>query len=656
MKYHNGKICLEYAEIVPNILSKAAYDQAKNRGTIVIHGRGGNGNGVLIDHDSLPKKYKDLVRAAYGDLDKCIATKPIKELINWDLKAESFYSNYVLPNGMKLPDDYVAKYAMAATWLNTITHLTTDKRQLKTLLNKSISEFWCLITELIRAERIHLPTHEKRLKEKVKSYSGQNYECLIEAFRFGNSNSKKVDDDIAQALLLELLAHDHQHDYTIVAAKYNQWAIESGKATITRSAVNYWAKKNAHLITQSREGKAANYGKFNKQIMRERPSAPLLLINSDDNVLDLYFINEKANKHGYLTKNHYYRPVLYIVTDAYNDYVLGYAVGEEVTIELIKEAYRNAANHIKQLLNGYYLPFQLQTDRWGLGKDNELERFYKSMGVYTPATARVAQGKYIERSFGTVWHQTLKQFINYAGQNITSKERLSPEAIERNRSNFPPVSEAPKQIALFIESLRQMPTKQGISRQQQWLDAFSASEKSQQQLISEEKHLQIFGKQHLQVNSLRPDGLRLQINNRQLIYDIPTEYFPQHIGKKVQVFYDPYDMSKVLVTDGKGIRFVAETYQKMPSAIADHTPETRQRLFAELENKKRISAMPVEAQNKRKEILRREQIDAESLLQSGNLIKQIRHAAERTVQITYKEIETKGLMADKPNDSLYDRL
>lgn len=655
MRYNTANVlCLEYEELVPNIIKRDNFFYLKKEDKIKVHGTGGNGRNILIEYDTLPKKYQDEVRKLFGDPKKYVVIQPIKALVNTDLRAEQYYRDFVLPNGMKLPDmdfdlkgkpqiNYVAAHTKAASYLNTIIYLIEDKRALKEQLNVSITTFWERIFDLLKAENVRLPLSEKRLKLTIKEYKGQNYGCLVEAFRFGNPNAKKVDDDVAGSLLIEMLSHDHQHDYSRVAIAYNTWAKDAGKKTITERAVAYWAKKNAYLITQNRKGKSINYSKFNKQIRRDRPSAPLLLINSDDNVLDLYFIEEKVNKKNYTVKNHYYRPVLYVVIDAYNDYILGYAVGETVTIELIKEAYRNAENHIKQSLNGYYLPYQIQTDRWGLSKGGELETFYKSMArEYTPATARVAQGKYIERTFGTTWHQELKRYINYAGQNVTAKEKLNPDTIDRNKSNFPVKAEVFNQVAEFIERLRNTKRKDcDLTRQEEWMTAFASSEKSKERQISAEQHLQIFGKLHDPKNGHKnriiPQGL--EIMNGKFLYDIPASYFPYHVNKEVQVIYDPYDMDQVLVTDGKGLRFVANRYVNSPSALADHTEHTQAIYWGRMHEKETIATVPGEAQTQRRELLDRAKIDAESLLQGGVLVKQIRHDAEKVVKGAFDDLE-----------------
>lgn len=644
MKYINGNIlCLEYAEFVPIIMAKPAYDQAKLRGNITVHGRGGNGSKVLIEYEKTPKKYKDAIVKHYGCPYQYQAKQPILELIHHDFEAEKFYTTYKLESGLSLPDSYIPKYTNAASWLNAITHLTTDKRALKSHLNISVTAFWDLATSLIRIKNIHLPTSEKRLKDKIKAYNVPttvnnvqypvNYACFIESWRFNNDNSKKVKDETADALLKTLVGHNHQFDYTVIATKYNQWAVNNQRKTITAGAVKYFHKINFALVDQERYGKAYNYNQNVKQIHRERVSCPLGFLNSDDNVLDLYFKNETYNDKGKKITNHYYRPVLYVIMDAFNDYPLGYAIGETVTIELIQMAYLNAMHHIKEITGEFYLPHQIQMDRWGLDPKLEgtLATFYKGIAHTTPATAKVAQGKYIERAFGTQWHQTLKEFKNYSGYNITAKNRLSLEAIDGAKKDFPDKADAPIYVEALMNELRK-------PRLNAYLTAFNAPGRSKERLLTTEKRLQTFGVKRIDkdkkpiTNAITAAGLKATIGGREIVFDVPEQYYPYQVGKKMQLLYDPYDLSTVLATDGKGLRFVASQYQNMPSALIDFKTGDRTRLNSLLEGKKTMAAVPGIAKENNKAILERAHIDAQSFLQGGSLVKEIRQLAERSVQ------------------------
>jgi len=102
------------------------------------------------------------------------------------------------------------------------------------------------------------------------------------------------------------------------------------------------------------------------------------------------------------------------------------------------------------------------------------------------------------------------------------------------------------------------------------------------------------------------------------------------LGLTVNVKYDPYDMSKVLaISKDQKTRFVCHLYQNMPMAIADYTPGTRTELNRRLEEKKSHVNFYVNAKEERQLVLKRHQLDAESLLQAGVLTKELKYAAER---------------------------
>jgi hypothetical protein len=631
MKYHNKNIlCLEYDEYV-DCFNSELYKKDKLRKKITVYGLGGNGRQVLIDYELLPPDRKQAVKEKYGNPYDYVAKQPLIDYvkINWDYQAERFYNDFVLPNRNRLPETYVTKYTKAATWLNTIQHFTTDKRSLKQDLNISIAAFWIMAGELMHSQDVALPTNERRLKDKLKQYKDEGLSCIVEGWRFGNDNSKKVKDKLSEALLVKLIAHPHKHDDTIIAAKYNEWAIKENRDTITAGTVGYRRKQTAIITTLTRDGSAINYNKFSKQIPRDRPSAPLLLINSDDNIIDLYF--KEDGKNGV---NPYYRATAYLVVDPFNDYILGYAIGNDNTIELIKEAYRNAIHHVKQLTGDTYLWHQIQTDHWAIDskKEGVLATFFNKQAHFAPATIKVAQSKYIERTFGEVWHQQLKMFHNYAGYNITAKERMNPDAVQIAKKDYPNKDKAPVYIAQFIENMRQtVNPKTGLPRETEWLEAFKVSQKSQNRLIDTEKRLQLFGITHPYSNKITAAGIKVEINRQRLTYDIPDELYIANVNKSVQITYDPYDMSQVLVSDGKGLRFVTGEVERMPSALADFTEGSRTALNKKLDFKKKINSYVQDINLEIDATLKRAEIDANSFLQAGITVKEVSHRAQKAI-------------------------
>lgn len=656
MEYLNNKLCLEYDEFVPNIMCKNTYDRYKQRGTITVHGLGGNGRKVLIEYETLPEKYRVAVVAKYGDPYEHVTKQPLLDAVKWDNEAEKYYLEYVLPNGDKLPSspiseegkkqiDYVHRYTQAASWLNMLIRLTSDKVALKRELNLTLEKFWQATTEVIKVENVNLPGNPKRLKEKIRIYKDGGYEVLVEAHKFGNDFSKKIDED-GEALLKGLLSARNKHDDTVIADAYNQWASENDKKTIVPGTVAYWRDKWANMLVFEREGAGATYTKLSTRIKRSRPSAPLLLVNSDDNVLDLYFRAEG---------NNWFRPVMYVVIDAFNDYILGYAVGANVTVELIKDAYRNAMRHVMELTGDSYLMHQIQTDRWGISGKNttDLEKFYSSMSTFTPAGLKNSQSKYIERTFGTEWHQELKRLFpnNYSGHNVRAKERLNNDKLVP--ANFPSAENMHAMVAAFVERMR-LKARKGmeVSRQEEWVKAFKESTKSQSLLINTEKRLLTFGKVHEWTNTITADGVTPTLEGMTIQYPMRQSELLKHNGKTVQVVYDPYDLSEVLITDHKGLRMVLQSADHVPAAIADYKPGDRERINNLIEDKKTLLPAISEWSEDWKEKLNRMSIDAESRLLAGVMLKEQNHKDQRV--LTEKQAQ---LPARRKNDgeiNIYD--
>ena len=630
MVYLGKTLCVEYSELVPVVMSKENYHYHRGKGNLTVHGVGGNGRKVLVEYETMPDKQRAELKNYYGCPYIYASKQPILQSLDFDSKAEAFYQHYKLPNGTHLPSsnfnlegkpqiNYVQRYTECATWLNMLIRLTTDKAALKSELNISVMKFWETACDMIKTKKVSLPATPKRLKLKIKDYQLGGYEALIEKHKFGNNYSKKIVGKVAEALLKELLSLRNKHADTTIAEEYNKWATENSLKTITPEAVGYWRKKWHNELLFERDGMGKTYTKLSKQGRRERPSAPLLLINSDDNVLDIFFKAPSTD---------WFRPVLYVVIDAFNDYILGYAVGASVTKELVKEAYRNANRHVMELTGGSYCWHQLQTDRWGISGKNttELEHFYNSMGTFTPAGLKNSQAKYVERSFGSVWHTMLKKVFpsNYSGHNLTAKQKLNPDGLKP--AYFPEVSEMPKQVALFIEAMRQTKrTNCELTRQQEWLQAFNASEKSQKRLLTEETRLQIFGKRHNYTNRIESKGLTPTILGKQRLYELSQATIFEHIDKKVQVIYDENDLSTVLVTDNKGLRFLANEYKLLPSAISDYKEGDKERISQLLLEKTTLQPKIQQLIQERKQVLERANIDAASRLQAGVLVKEVTH-------------------------------
>jgi hypothetical protein len=589
---------------------------------------------VLVRYETLKDKYKALIGAKYGNPYEYQNYSLIKCFLKQDAEARWFYMTYKTPSGIALPKEYIDAYVKAADWLNLIIMVDQNWSKVKKqLCIEDKPKFFEIISKIITADGIDLPRAYPRLKEKIRLYKEQGYQSLVSK-KFGNKNSQKVKEDLNSAYLLELIGHFNQLDDVFIATKYNQFALERNYQTITSRTVGEYRKRNEYLLIGQRQGMSPAYDRIGKVIHRERPKHALSLINSDDNILDLYFFDTER-------KNYYHRFALIVIVDAYNDYILGFAAGNTVTEELVKRAYLNAIHHVKQLTGEWFIWNQITTDRWGY---KALQPFYDAQATYTPATARAARGKIIEQSFGVNWHKTLKaEFINYAGNNITSKSKLNADALERNKRDFPTIEQAPQYIEHFINKMRSIPCVRNkkLTREQSWLQNITNSPSDKLRKIDREQQLLLFGTKHDYLNTITNAGIVMTIEGERMIYEVPNDLYLQTIRKKVQVIYDPLDDTEILaIADGGKLRMVCKSYDKMPMALADFGEGDRARLNSLLEQKKQHGAFISASRDNRVEVLKMAQINAESLIQAGVQTKELKQEAERLISgYTNNEID-----------------
>lgn len=652
MKLHNNILYIEFSEgeeagIPGKTMTMAKLRNSPSWGFI---NDPDDSRRVLIEYEKLKQNYKDLVCATFGDPYKYIARQPIRKMVQWDLKAEQFYLGFRYGDNMNkaLSDLHVHKYTLAASWLNMLSKSMEDKKALKNLLNLDITDFWQNVCELIKEsqktksrEYIDLPTSTRRLMARLKEYKENGYSILIDP-QFGNKKAAKVNDEVAESLILEMIAHPNQYDDVYIAFAYNQWAKQNNYKEIHPKTVGVWRRNKEYLILAERAGSAAFNEKYIKQAKGMRPSFPLAMVESDDNHIDLLFLDpEQTGGSKYYNK---YKAI--VVVDSYNDYVLGYAYAENLTIELVRAAYMNAMYHIRSLTGNWYLPHETKSDRWALAS---LLPFYESMGNYIKTPVGSKHRGYIEQFFGSpLWKRSLKAGANnYTGNNISAKTRgVNQEHLDKQIKEYPKVGqEAFEQIENFFHRLRHTPGTNGKTKQEVWLEGWNSLPQEQKRPISDDMFLRIFGIEHnyrgqgIQISNR---GVEPKINGIQYSYDL-EQYDLQHIGKSVSIFYDPHDMSRVLLTDFDSVRIIARDARLHSRSLADADLGSRMELNRLLQQK-RDTVKSVGAQSdRRKDVLQEHFVSAEAVVLSNIVNKELK-----------QETETKVLIQGTKNNSDYN--
>jgi len=649
MKIVDQQLYLELAELTDCGISVNTVWKASERKSsswdIIEHPD--DGRKILVGFEKLREDYKIKVQARYGNPYEYVAQAPIRNMLMRDLEAEKFFLSYRYDQEKKLPEERVRQYTWEASWLNMLLQADDNMKEIRKTLGLRMEDFYRQVGQLLRVEKdqqritAKFPDNYVRLKSRMRQYRSEKYPSLIAA-QYGNKSAAKVNDEFSESLLLELIAHPNQYDDVLVAMHYNKVAADRGYKPITPQTVGVWRRKKGFLVTATREGWARFDDRFRRQIAGRRPSAPLYLVESDDNHLDLFFVDlEDATGSKFF---HKYKAM--VVVDSYNDYVLGYAYDVEITVELVKAAYVNAMYHIRELTGGWYLPHETRTDKWGL---KSLKPLYESMGHYIESPVGSKKRGYIEQLFGTPHFKRCMKLgaNNYTGNNITARKRgVNQEILAANKKGYPTIQDgAVAQIETFFTRLRTMPEVGKLeSKQTQWLNGWNALPASEKREITDEQFLQIFGIVHNPQGrriAITNMGLTPQINGSKLIYDVPAQLHLENIGKAVNIFYDPIDMSRVLVTDSAGLRFVATTAKLAPKAMKDMEPGDRTFLNTLLAQKKDQSGRVAAAGEQRKKMLFEKGVDPENLLQGGVMEKGLKQLAEITYQsgIGFQEAE-----------------
>ncbi|AYD48233.1 hypothetical protein [Arachidicoccus soli] len=510
-----------------------------------------------------------------GDPVYYMSSKPLRDSIVMDRTAEQFYSAYRYdgPTGKSsLLPDVIRKYTLGASVLQTILEAEADKKKLiKERFGIAIESYYERICEIIKAWQTEGKLPNKfagtyaTLRRALQQFSVTGYPYLI-SHLYGNKLAAKVDDDLSESYLLELLDHHNQYDCVFISRIYNEWAEKNGHKTITDGTVKNFMARNKQFLS-GRVGKAEINDKTRRKIKHNRPSSPMLLWESDDNHLDWWFRGDTAKE--------YHRIKGIIVTDSHNDYILGYAIaGEKMNADLVRLAYINAMYHVRELTGDWYAPFELKTDQWNI---NELTPYYEGIGHYYPTPVGSKGGRRIENLFGHIdWQRSLKwDNDNYTGHNISAKTRgVNLEAVTALKKEWAHIDEASVQLEQHIERLRTMPIgfdKKKKSRQQLWLEAFNTMPEKYKVPLTDEQFLMKFGITHGWSNQIRNGVVEPTILGTSYSYGVPKAYYMDNIGKSVFTKYDPYDPSRVLITDNQRLRFVAKAVTPVAGCMADMT-------------------------------------------------------------------------------------
>ncbi len=601
---------------------------------------GGNGRHMVVAFDSLRPEIKN----AIGDPRK--TDNVLERYYTICNEAVKVYSGYEFEDGSVLTSRQQEEYVINASVIKAALKLYGERSAMRGTERKVMESILCdaqAFNHTLHAKhgvKHTLPTSEKRFKQLLKDFRTPwktyefNYGSLISG-KLRNKNSAKIKEgEVSQDLIHSLLEHPNQYDDVYIAHAYNQKAKQLGLKPITDATVGIWRRKLDHVVKPMREGWNVWKDEYSRTVKRHRPTHPCYLWESDDNHLDLLFNGDDNNP--------YHRFKVIFVTDSYSDLILGYACCEgELHPDLVKLAYLNAMYYVRSLTGGWYVPHEIKTDRWRL---QTLRPYYQKIAHYYDTPVNSKNRGWLENLFGCEdWKRCLKTdadgtpAINYTGNNITAKNAGYNREMSRiNAKLFPHMSEAPAQIAAFVHRMRHIDLEGKGSREQRWLEAWGNMPEGEKKTLTDAEFMRVFGLPHDprngERNSIDRSGVTATLMGEKISYAVPPALYLPNVGKKVDVYYDPFDLSRVLVTDNERIRFIAQQITGIPGTMRDmQVAGEGQRAFLNtILNQKRADVdYIVEQRDKRLKRLAEQGIDIDHVLsQGGYIAKEIAQDAE----------------------------
>ena len=617
-QYHNHTLSIPASLLYDDwqVLGYRTYLSKCQRGQLVRTKKaGGKGSEALISYHDLPESIKALCMEKLGHYKDVMVVNHLETEIVPDIKAVDFFSAHTRPDGTKLdPKDQTIRYNSCMV-LNAIKRILLDRRQSTKVFGKNRVKIWQNISDAVNTLDFvrwdhNLPRNAQSLQRKYNRYLEEGYSVFIHANE-GNKHTAKIYNREQKAMIEYLLSHHNNLDNQAIANLYNTTANVREWENISSSSVGVWREKLDFITYSGRRGGKEFDNKKAMQNKRKAPSMPLLFWTVDGWDVELLYKKTGVNDKGHKVTTYHNRLNAVMVLDPHTKYIVGYAIAENESPDLIKKALKNALNHTSEIFGTTYKPHQLQTDNYQRKKLFDI--YEASTKIYTPAKVGNAKSKVIEPFFK--WfnkkHFQDKLMQNWSGHNITSEKENQPnsEYLTAIRHQFPDKEGCIAQIEEAIANDR-------AEKREKYLEAWQTMPEEQKLEMQIVDYLRYFGETTGFTNRLTGSGLTPTLLGKPMTYDSFDVNFRMQAHNDWCVFYDPEDLTKVLVVNAKSDKnsklkeivgtqqFVLESKHIGAMAIADQTE-------ADIEARKRINdynkenrKMIIERQTERNQIVR----------------------------------------------------
>lgn len=562
MEYYGNIIAVTVDELTggdgcDTIMSRNNYRQLQQRGRInVLRSGRGYGSYALIEYASLPERFKTRFVARYGNPDELMKKEQIG--LPQDQKAQQFFYDHVLPNGERIPEPKQEEYTVNARVLNALQDMFNTQKAMRRACNNNTPIIWSNIfraSEELRETYHHtLPKSEARLRDKMREYAKIGYACLISG-KFGNTNTLKITKAGERQIIALRRSKTPVYTLTQLFEEYNGIAEKKGwKPLRSENSLRQFLerpdiKPQWYDAVYGELASKQIYSRHNKTLM---PTMRDSLWYGDGTKLNLFYKDYEGGKLVVKTA------FVYEVADAFNDTLLGYAIGKSENFDLQYKAFRMAVE------TSGHKPYEIVTDNQGAQTSKVAQAFFASITSHVSRTTSPynPQSKTIERLFGEFQRQILGQDWRFTGGNISAKDawKINREFVDANKESLYTYDEL---LAAYAEARRKWNAVNGR------LAAYQASVNPETEAVSQIDMVNLFWIRTDRPSKFTADGISIQYQKRKYTYEVLTadgkpdyEWRKVNTGKEFIVKFDPMkmDMAMLFEQTATGLRYVTSAY------------------------------------------------------------------------------------------------
>lgn len=565
-EYQQNTLCVASSWLVnQGFLSDSNFKLLVHRGKIKKMTIGGNGRKALVAYESIPDRFKKLIREKVGDPYASVKNIVFGDYMVWDQDAEFYFRDYLLDNNEPLPEEKQKEYTHQAIMFNAVKHIATNVVVQKRFGGKK--QMWDRMLEAIgNLPETWMHTRYKNVvsfKRAIQKYEQEGYGSIVSG-KWLNSNPSKIVDEVADFILSQ---YSLPIKYTIseVLKIYESKREAKGWKTLSERAIGAWLDKTEQkrIWMLARDGKETYMKHFGHTVTRNRSEwFPNAWWAIDGTKLDLvHFANNKQKMAAELKIN--------VVFDVHSEKIIGWDIAYS----------ENHASHfraVKMAVNeAGCRPFLFTYDKQSGHTSNKMQELYSKL------TAK--GGAHYSHKVGRK-SSPAEQIFNRLQQQVISKMWFSDkQGIKvRTDSNKPNTDfiveykEALPTVDQFNKIFTALVNQWNAGKQEDWV--FSRNQRYNQETEHREEisimdQLSMFWIDETKPKKYNAHGMALEVEGRKYIFEVYDEnnqididFRRKYVGENLIVRYDPERLSEFIglyeLTPSGEKRFVAYAQSK----------------------------------------------------------------------------------------------